>query len=194
MNLIPVDSAAVRFGEIIPPSASVRVVGRTHPLSAVTGTRIERFLGVGLTIEQMLCEALEDHPEIRFRRDFIVHIDGYPVEECNWHRVRAKAGTVVTFLPRLQGGDTMRTILGAVVAISALLLAVPTGGLSLGLAGALGVSASVASALIAGGIVAEGPISLNALFGTGSMHRASVSGHLKLRVICPSLAKLTAEH
>jgi hypothetical protein len=45
-------------------------------------------------------DTLADHPDIRPRREFIVCIDGDLIEERNWHRVRAKAGTVVTFVPR----------------------------------------------------------------------------------------------
>lgn len=162
MNIVPVHSTVARHGEVIPPGATVRVVGTTHPLNAMAGARIDRKLDVGLTINEMLEEAIGD----RARRagSWIVQIDGNPIEERNWHRVRAKAGTVVTFIPRLQGGAAMRTVLGVVVAIGAILLAAPTGGLSLGLAGAIGVSANVASALIAGGVMPAGPIALNALF------------------------------
>jgi hypothetical protein len=166
VNLVPVDRG-VHFGEIIPPGASVRVIGTTHPLNAVSGARIERHLDVGLTIEEMLQEALEDRSGIRLRRDFIVCIDSNPIEECNWHRVRAKAGTVVTFIPRLQGGNALRTVLGVVVAVAAIILAAPTGGLSLSLAAATGFSAGISSALIAGGIVPAGPIALDALFQPG---------------------------
>jgi hypothetical protein len=166
VNLVPIDSA-VRFGEIIPPGSSVRVIGTTHPLNAVSGARIERHLDVGLTLDEMLQEALDDHPDIRTRRDFIVCIDSDPIEECNWHRVRAKAGTVVTFRPRLQGGNALRTVLGVVVAVAAIILSVPTGGMSLAVAGALNVSAATASALIAGGILPAGPMALDALFQPG---------------------------
>jgi hypothetical protein len=166
VNLVPVDSA-VRFGEIIPPGSTVRVIGTVHPLNAVSGARIDRYLDVGLTIEQMLQEALGGHPDIRTRRDFIVHIDGNPIYEANWHRVRAKPGTTVTFTPRLQGGNAMRTILGLVVAVAAMIIAPWAAGPAL-LGFTVGTTAfTVASALIAGGIVPAGPIALDALFQNG---------------------------
>jgi predicted phage tail protein len=151
----------------------VRVIGTAHPLNAVSGARIDRYLDVGLTIEQMLQEALEDHPDIRTRRDFIVYIDGNPIYEENWRRVRAKPGTTVTFVPRLQGGNALRTVLGVVVAIGALLIAGPLGsafaGSAFGLA--IGISAGTATALIGGGILPVGPIALTALFPTMDAHR-----------------------
>lgn len=163
MNLVPIESA-IRNGEIIPSGASVRVVGTVHPLNAVSGARIERYLDVGLTVDEMLQEALADRPDIRTRRDFIVCIDGDPIEECNWRRVRAKAGTVVTFMPRLQGGNALRTVLGVVVAVAALIVAPWAAGPEL-LGFAAGSTAfGIAQAAIAGGIVPAGPVALAALF------------------------------
>lgn len=164
MNLVPIESA-VRFGEIVPPGSSVRVIGTTHPLNAVSGTRIERNLDVGLTINEMLQEALQDHPDLRTRRDFIVCIDGNPIEECNWRRVRAKAGTVVTFMPRLQGGNALRSVLGVAAAFAALLIAGPLAG-AFTIAGMplVGGTLAITQALIGGGIVPVGPIVLTALF------------------------------
>jgi hypothetical protein len=161
-SLVPIGHG-VHFGEIIPPGATVRVIGTTHPLNAVSGARIERYLDVGLTLDEMLREALEDRPDIWTRRDFFVCIDGDPIEECNWRRVRAKAGTIVTFVPRLQG-DALRTVLGVVIAVAALIIAPWAAGPEL-----LGLTASttafgIAQAGIAGGIVSAGPITLDALF------------------------------
>jgi hypothetical protein len=160
-QLVPVDSA-IHFGEIISPNSKIRVIGTTHPLNAVAGARIERHLDVGLTIEEMLQEALEDRPDIRTRRDFIVFIDGHPIEECNWRRVRAKAETTVTFMPRLQGGNALRTVLGVVVAVAALIIAPWAAGPEL--LALTGTAFTVGQALIAGGIVSAGPVALDALF------------------------------
>jgi hypothetical protein len=76
-----------------------------------------------------------------------------------------KQGAVITFVPRLQGG-AIRSVLGIVIAVAALLVAGPLGSLlagsSFGLA--IGLSASVATALIGGGIILAGTMALNALF------------------------------
>jgi hypothetical protein len=148
-------------GELLPPGEMVRAVGKTHPLS---GGRIDCQVRAGLSITEILLEALSQCPGYQLRRDFVVHIDGYPIEEKKWSRVRLKPGATLTFTPRLQGGNIWRSVLSVVVAVAAIALAVPTGGLSLGLAGAIGVSAATASALVAGGIILAGTLALNALF------------------------------
>lgn len=144
-------------GEIIPPGATVRVIGKTHPLN---GGRIELHFSAGLSIAEILRETLSGHPGLRDRGDLIVRIDGHLIEPANWHRVRVKAGATVTFLPRLSGGNALRTVLGLVVAIAALIIAPWAAGL-LGLAG---TALTVGSALIAGGIILAGNLALNALF------------------------------
>ena len=89
-NLVPVNGE-IKFGEVMPPCASVRVVGRLHPLN---GSRIDRDVEAGLSISEILDEVLP--PGLQARRDFAIHIDGHPVEEKNWHRVRIKKGVTLT--------------------------------------------------------------------------------------------------
>jgi sulfur carrier protein ThiS len=149
-------------GEILTPRDLVRVIGKTHPLN---GGRIDRELPSGLTIAELLREALSDHPDLRGRRDFVVHIDGHVIAEANWHRVRVKGGATVTFVPRLQGGDIWKSILMIVVAITAYAVAGPLAG-TLTIAGfaLTGVALTVATAVIAGGIILAGTLAINALF------------------------------
>lgn len=150
-------------GEIISPRATVRVIGRTHPLQ---GGRLVRDLAAGLSISELMAEALSDFPEFVGRRDFAVHLDGHPIEEKNWHRIRVKAGVTVTFWPRLQNSGTLRAALSAVVVLAALIIApYAAPGVITGLA-ALGISVSVATAtaLAAAGIMLAGTLALNALF------------------------------
>jgi hypothetical protein len=151
-------------GEIIAPEASVRAIGKAHPLD---GGRIECWVPAGLSITEILMEALTAKPGIVLRRDFVVHIDGHVIEERNWSRVRVKAGATVTFVPRLNGGNVWRTLLSAVVAVAALVFAAPTGGLSIAAAlGLSGTAATVAGALVGAGIILAGTLALNALFPT----------------------------
>src|SRR4051812_27568275 len=108
-------------GEIIPPRTTVRVVGRAHPLA---GARIDYRLPAGWSITELLNEALADRPELQGRRDFIVHLDGHPIEQQNWSRIRVKPGVTLTFLPRLQGGaGVWRSVFAVVVAVAALIIA-----------------------------------------------------------------------
>ena len=155
-------SSPALTGEILPPGATVRVIGRTHPLN---GSRIERYLDAGMTIEELIEEALADRPDFLQRHEMIVHIDGNPIDTVNFRRVRAKPGTTVTFLPRLQGGNILRSVLTVVVAVAALVFAAPTGGLSIAAAmGITGTAATVAGALVGAGILPAGKMALNVQF------------------------------
>lgn len=145
-------------GEVMAPGEMVRAVGKAHPLS---GARIDCFVRAGSSITEILIEALSERPDLQLRRDFIVHIDGHPIEEKNWSRVRVKKGATVTFTPRLQGSDTLRTVLGVVVAVAALIVAPYAAGL---IFAAGSTALTVGSALIAGGIILAGTLALNALF------------------------------
>ncbi len=150
-------------GEILTPRDKVRVVGKAHPLN---GGRIDCVLPAGLTITEILRQALCDHPRLQARRDFIVHIDGHVIAEANWHRVRVKKGATVTFVPRLQGGENIwRSILTIVVAIAAYTFAGPIAG-SLTIAGfaITGTALTIATAVVAGGIMLAGTLAINALF------------------------------
>jgi hypothetical protein len=161
-RLVKVASPALN-GDIVLPGATVRVVGKPHILS---GDRIDRYLEVGLTIDEMISEALRERPEMAGRRDLHVHLDGHAIEEQNWRRVRAKPGTVVTFVPALGNGAELRTVLSVVVAVAAIALAGPLGGAfaETAFATGLGISATVASALVAGGILPAGGMATEALW------------------------------
>jgi predicted phage tail protein len=159
-NIVPVNAAN---GEIIPPMSTVSVYGTTHPLNAVAGARIHCEVEAGLSIAEILEEALNEKPGCLPRRDLVVRVDEKEVPEEMWSRVRVKPGAVVTFIPRLQG-DAARSILGVVIAVAAIIVAPYLApGIVSGLAaiGVTGVSLGAATALAAGGIVAEGSISVS---------------------------------
>lgn len=152
-------------GEILSPEATARVVGKTHPL---VGGRVDCCVRAGSSITEILLEALSAHPQHKLRRDFIVRIDGHEIPECNWSKVRVKARATITFTPRLRGGNLLRSVLSVVVAVAAIAVAGPLGGMFAASAfgAGIGISAGVASALIAGGIMLAGTMALNALFPT----------------------------
>ncbi|KGT75788.1 tail fiber protein [Bradyrhizobium japonicum] len=144
-------------GEILLPADTVRVVGKAHPLN---GGRIDCRLPAGLTISEMLCEALADRPALAGRGDFVVHIDGHVIEPRNWRRVRVKKGATLTFTPRLAGGNILRSVLTLAVAVAALTF----GGPIAGLLGFTGVALTVATAVVSTTIVLAGTLAINALF------------------------------
>ncbi|MGM4906250.1 host specificity factor TipJ family phage tail protein [Tardiphaga sp. 866_E4_N2_1] len=152
-------------GEIIPPEASVRVIGTTHPLNAISGHRIRCFVPAGLSIMEIMMMALSARPGLVLSRDFVVYLGDHIVETANWSKVRVKAGTTLTFRLRPQNGNILRSVLSLVVVVAAFALAGPVGG---ALAGAIGVTSaagiSVATALTSAGIVLAGTMALNALF------------------------------
>lgn len=165
----------LREGEILPPSATVRVIGRTHPLA---GDRVVREVAAGLSI----AEILEACAGSTYAGGFIVHIDGHAILPDHFRKVRVKAGVTVTFLPRLQnGGKIWQTILTVVVAVAAIAVAGP-------LAGALGFTAgtiafSVASAAISAGIMLAGTLAINALFPTRPAQLADATASASLNSI-----------
>ena len=149
-------------GEVLPPGEMVRAVGTTNPF---LGDRIDIAVPAGLSIAEILREALADRPDFVLRRDFVVHLDGHVVPEQHWSRVRVKAGVTLTFSLRLQDGNAWRTALSLVVAVTAFVFAGPLGG---AIAGAIGVTSaigiSVTGALASAGIMLAGTMALNALF------------------------------
>src|ERR1700761_2719389 len=92
-------------GEVLAPGDLVWVYGTPHPLNAVASARIACQLPAGLSVAEILNAALAGKPSIR-RSDLIVHIGDRPVPAAWWARVRVKPGAIVTFTPRLAGGDT----------------------------------------------------------------------------------------
>src|ERR1700722_18877480 len=116
-------------GEILSPGDTVSVYGTTHPLNAVSGARIHCRVQAGASITEILLEALSHKPGWHLRRDLIVKIGDHEIPESNWSKVRVKAGQTVTFIPRLQGGSVMRTVLSVVVAVAALIIAPYAAGL-----------------------------------------------------------------
>lgn len=149
---------AVLDGEIIGPGEGVRVIGTLHPLR---NDRTERVLPAGLSVTELLAMAVGSD-EIRLPYRFIVHINGEPVPEAMWSRVRLKTGTTLTFRTRLEGGAALRSIALIAVAVVALVVA-PY------LAGALGFAAGsvgfgIASGMIGAAITIGGTMLVNALF------------------------------
>ncbi|MEN6535656.1 MAG: host specificity factor TipJ family phage tail protein [Bryobacteraceae bacterium] len=119
----------------------------------------------GLSISEILSEALKEKPVWQNRRDLIVRIGDHEIPEENWSKVRVKKGQAVTFIPRLQDGQVWRTVFSVVIAIAAIAIAGPLAS-SLTIAGfaITGTALTVATALIAGGIMLAGTLALNALF------------------------------
>jgi hypothetical protein len=141
----------VRDGEIYSPHDVVRVVRCSQLTFEIIN--VAEVPG-GSTVAQILneCGAVSTI-------SYIVLLEGHLIEAKNFCRVRVKGGVTLRFFPRLHGGggNAWEIALQAVIAITALVLAAPTGGLSLvpGLT-SLGLNAGIAQALVAGGVCCAG--------------------------------------
>jgi hypothetical protein len=66
-------------GEIIAPSDMVSVYGTTHPLNAIAGARIECRVRAGLSITEILIEALSQKPGYVLCENLIVKIGDHEI-------------------------------------------------------------------------------------------------------------------
>lgn len=174
----------VGSGEIIVPGDKTRVLGRRHPLSG----RFDLEVPAGLSIEEIVDQAMKLIGESRRNDDdYLVQVDGTAVPGPYWRRVRVKTGVTVTIIPLLKGGNSaeLRSAASALIAIAALVVALPTGPFApfIGsVAAATGVSFATAASLAAVGVMTNSdgpiaPITLHdfhrlALIGSGSKYNA----------------------
>ncbi len=160
----------IRTGEIIAPDDSVNVWVRLSPF------RLERrhfHAPVGQTIEEVIDLAMALHG-LRANQSLYVTINGAPIEQANWHRVRAKAGATIAIVA-VPGRNAWRAILGAAAAVASFFLA-PI--LAAPIISFLGVSGAVAGAItgvIAAGITVAGSLAINALFPKAASTAPSAS-------------------
>lgn len=143
----------------MPPGASVRVVGKKHPLS---GHRVDAMVEAGLTIAEILERCAGS-----FSGGYHVTIGEHPIEARNYHRVRVKAGATVTFIPLLKN-NALKSVLQVAIAVVAIVVSVAIFGPG-GTLGLTGLTATIAQALAASAIILAGSWALNALFPTRSI-------------------------
>lgn len=169
-------------GEIISPREMVSVYGTTHPLNAVAGARIHCRVRAGASIMEILLEALSHKPGYVLRDDLVVRIGDHEIAQANWSRVCVKPGVVVTFSPVPKGGNSslLRGVLAIVIAVAATAIAGPAGSAfaTSAIGASIGISANVATALIAGGIMLASSLALNALFPVRPASSAAPAGSL----------------
>lgn len=147
-------------GEIIAPGEGVDVFLRPSPL------RQERHhvrLAAGLSVAEMLreCDAAFDMRG-NFER-LHVSIGGHAIPEENWSRLRVKPGATVNIV-RVPGKGALRSIVSAIVAIVALVVAPYLAAPIIGGLGLTGAAATAVTGLIAAGITYAASIAINALF------------------------------
>lgn len=145
-------------GEVVSPG-SVHAFGYASPLR---GKRLSVRVAAGLSIRDILDQALAENPGSALAEDFVVHVDGELVPREWWSRVRPKPGATITFIPRPKGGNVLKSVLMVAIAVAALVVAAP---IAAGL-GLTGTFLTIGTALISAGIVYAGQLALNALFPT----------------------------
>jgi hypothetical protein len=150
-------------GELLGRQECVRVIGTLHPLRE---GRVERDLPAGLSVAELVAEAFGDEA---LERSLLISLsrllDGEwhhdQVREAVFHRVRPKAGTVVTVQPAIRGKNALQIVLTIAAVVIAAIVA-PY------LAGALFTAGSIgfftASAVISAGILYAANLAINALF------------------------------
>lgn len=142
-------------GEILGDADYVRVVAALHPFRAA---RVELLMPTGLSIAEMIAAL----PTSRMSRRLDVSIDGEPIFDDVFARVRPKAGCTVTIKAVAQGGKGgIGTILMIAVAIAALVIA-PWAAGAMFAAGSLGFG--IAQAVIGGAITIGGGALICATF------------------------------
>lgn len=149
----------IEDGEIIAPGEGVDVFLRPSPL------RQERHhlrLPSGLSVAEILSEC---DAAFGMRGNFErlhVSIGGHPIPERNWSRLRVKPGAAVNIV-RVPGKGALRSIVSAIVAIVALVVAPYLATAAFGLVAGTAAHAAVAG-LISAGITIAGSLAINALF------------------------------
>jgi sulfur carrier protein ThiS len=121
---------------------------------------------VGVILDEMSLSSVAAYYGIDpTARPVIAKVNGAYVLQKDWASTWVDAGSFVEFFCLVQSGakNVLKTILSIVLVVAAVALALPTGGLSLAVAGALGVGAGVASAIIGATIIAGGSLLLNAV-------------------------------
>jgi putative tail protein len=149
-------------GEVITKRDGVRVIGSPHPLKMA---RVEYLLPAGDNIHEMM-EEVRRRSTTRLPFNLLVRIEGDPIPEEWWKRVRPKPGTTITFQAVLEGGGggtALRSGLMIALAIAATVAATFLAGPA-GFGFAAGIQTTIATALIGSGIMIAGQLLINALF------------------------------
>lgn len=158
---LPVSS--ILEGEILGADDLVRVVGSLHPLKM---ERIEYYVAAGSSIAEIV-QGIRSRQTTGLANRLAVRIEGDPIPERLWTRVRPKKGVTVTFLAIAEGGagggDATRSILGIVVAVAALVVAPYLAPIIAG-AGASAFTIGLIQAGIGAAITVGGMLAVNALF------------------------------
>lgn len=157
--------------EILSPGDCVDVWFRPSPLLR---ERHRMRLAAGMSLAEMLAAAKGSFGFSQWKL-FRIEIDGHPIDPRYWHGVRAKPGTVVTIVA-LPGKGAFRSILGIIVAVTALVLAPIIAGPIIGALGLTGAAASAVTGVVGLGITLAGSLAVAALFPTAPVAGLSTTG------------------
>lgn len=119
----------------------------------------------GDTVRELLVKAGVDT-----KQPIVISLDDRLLKVSEWDLVCPKVGQIINVKATVMGGgggggsNPMQTVAMVALVITAAVLAAPTGGASLYLAGAMGISATTAGALIGVGVMLAGSMLINAVF------------------------------
>lgn len=137
-----------------------------HPHPIFTGRDCKYlFANDGDTVRELLVRAGVDT-----KQPIVISLDDRLLKVSEWDVVCPKVGQIINVKATVMGGgggggsNPMQTVAMVALVITAAVLAAPTGGASLYLAGAMGISATTAGALIGAGMMMAGSMLINSVF------------------------------
>ncbi|EFO32625.1 tail fiber protein [Roseibium sp. TrichSKD4] len=170
MNQITKGTAA---SEVLGPEARIDVFFRPSPFRQ---GRLAVCVPVGVSVFEIV-DACRAATKTGHDSPLSVRIGGEPVPRRFWGRVRVRPGVSVEVV-RVPGKGAVRKIIGAVVAIVALIVAPYIAAPLIGALGLAGVAATAVTGAIAAGLTLVGSMAVNALFpvtGRKELSKASQS-------------------
>ena len=154
------------------------VIYRPHPI--FTGRDCQFLLVVeGDTVRDILVKAGVDQ-----KQPIVISLDDRLLKVSEWDVICPRAGQIINVKATVAGGgggggsNPLQAVAMVALVIAAVALAAPTGGASLYLAGAMGISATTASAMVMAGIMMAGSMLINAVFAANppSASMGAISG------------------
>lgn len=154
------------------------VIYRPHPI--FSGRDCQYFaVNEGDTVRELLAKA-----GIDAKQPIVISLDDRLLKVSEWDLIYPKVGQIINVKACVSdgggggGSNPIQAVAMIALVVAAVVLAAPTGGASLYLAGAMGISATTASAIVMAGIMMAGSMLINAVFAASppSSSMGAISG------------------